>query len=607
MQSASGGGRAGACAGDDAGLAAGAGGAADEHDHRTSTAAARRITRHATIGLAVRIALGCMRIPEDGVATIEAALDAGITTFDTARAYAGSEELLGRVLGADPRGRSALVVTKCGMRRPGGGWEPDGRSRTILDDAAKSAAALGRPADVLLLHAPDPRVPLATSVRALVRAKEEGLAKAIGLSNVSRKQLEDAAGVARIEAVEVALGAYDDEAARGGVVAWCAAQSVPVFAHSPLGGPSRAPKLAGDPRLRAIAGRHGTQPAAVVIAYLLAVHPAVVPIVGARRPESAARLAEASRMVLGDDELALLDARFPRLGALRRPPVRVAPADAAREVVLLMGIAGAGKSRLAASYVARGYERLNRDTLGGTLKGIAQKLDERLARGAERIVLDNTYVTRASRADVVRIASMRGAAVRCVHVETPLHEAQVNVVVRMLEKHGDLLGPEAIRAHAKRDPNTLAPGALFRMARELEPPAEDEGFAAIERIPFAREAPATPRRPGMAIPFELVRREDLLAPVPREVPLLVFAWRPPAEASRVVADLAARTGRAIDLVACAHGDGPPVCWCRPPLPGAWLWFSHRRGVGREGSVLVATTAAHRTMAATLGLSVVDAR
>lgn len=372
----------------------------------------------------MRIALGCMRIPEDGVATIEAALDAGITTFDTARAYAGSEELLGRVLGADPRGRSALVVTKCGMRRPGGGWEPDGRSRTILDDAAKSAAA---------------------------------------------------------------------------------------------------------------------------------------------------------------------------------------PADAAREVVLLMGIAGAGKSRLAASYVARGYERLNRDTLGGTLKGIAQKLDERLARGAERIVLDNTYVTRASRADVVRIASMRGAAVGCVHVETPLHEAQVNVVVRMLEKHGDLLGPEAIRAHAKRDPNTLAPGALFRMARELEPPAEDEGFAAIERIPFAREAPATPRRPGMGIPFELVRREDLLAPVPREVPLLVFAWRPPAEASRVVADLAARTGRAIDLVACAHGDGPPVCWCRPPLPGAWLWFSHRRGVGREGSVLVATTAAHRTMAATLGLSVVDAR
>ena len=40
--------------------------------------------------------------------------------------------------------------------------------------------------------------------------------------------------------------------------------------------------------------------------------------------------------------------------------------------------------------MARGYERLNRDELGGTLRGIVQRLDERLRDGAERIVLDNT-------------------------------------------------------------------------------------------------------------------------------------------------------------------------------------------------------------------------
>ncbi len=548
-----------------------------------------------------------MRIPSDGADTIRAAIDAGIRVLDTARAYEGSEVRIGTVLRAHPLASSVEVVTKCGMRRPDGGWEPDGRAAAILDDARASAAALGRPADVLLLHAPDPRVPLDTSVRALVRAKDEGLARAIGLSNVSRKQLEAAAAIAPIAAVEVALGAYDDEAARGGVVAWCAARGVRLFAHSPLGGPRRAPRLAGDPRLRAIADAHGVAPAVIVLAYLLAVHPAIAPLVGARRPESVLRAAAAEGLALDEADLASLDARFPGLGALRRPPPRIAPSTSASEVVVLMGIAGAGKSRLAASYVARGYERLNRDTLGGTLKGIAKKLDERLASGAARVVLDNTYVTRASRADVVRVASSRGAVVRCVHVETSLADAQVNVVARMLEKHGELLGPEAMRARAKIDPNTLGPSALFRMARELEPPADDEGFVSIERVPFLRDPSPSHARPGAAIPYELVADEGVLALVPPDAPLLVFGWRAPPEAPHVIADVAARTGRAIDFVACDHGDGPPVCWCRPPLPGAWLWFSHRRGVAREGSVIVASSAAHRTMGAALGLTVVDAR
>ncbi len=556
----------------------------------------------------MRLALGCMRIPLDGAAaTIRAALDAGIRVFDTARAYDGSEELLGRVLRDDRRGGSATVVTKCGMRRPEGGWHPDGRATAILDDARRSMAALGRPPDVLLLHAPDPRVPFATSIRALVRAKEDGLARAIGVSNVSRKQLEEAAAFARIDAVEVALGAYDDEAARSGIVSWCAAHEVRLLAHSPLGGPRRAVRLGGDPRFCAIAERHGVEPAAIVLAYLLAVHPAIVPLVGARRPETVLRAAQAERVVLDEAALEVLDARFPSLGALRRPAPRPRQGTSAREVVLLMGIAGAGKSRLAASYVERGYERLNRDTLGGTLRGIAKRLDDRLAAGAARVVLDNTYVTRASRADVVRVASSRGVPVRCLHVETPLPEAQVNVVTRMLEKHGELLGPAGMRARAKTDPNTLGPSALFRMARELEPPADDEGFASIERVPFARETSQREARAGAAIPFELAAREDVLDLVPREMPLLVFAWRPPPDAPRVVDELAAHTGRSIDLVACDHGDGPPVCWCRPPLPGPWLWFAHRRGVGREGSFVVAASPAHRTMAATLGLAVVEAR
>ncbi|HEY8076858.1 MAG TPA: aldo/keto reductase, partial [Labilithrix sp.] len=168
----------------------------------------------------MRIGLGCMRLPSDGARdVIAAALSEGIDLFDTARAYGESE----RVVGAALAGTGARIVTKCGMRRDGEAWVPDGRASSILEDVKASVDALGRPIDLLLLHAPDPRTPLATSIRAMVQAKDAGAARALGVCNVSRRQLEEIADLAPIAAVQVALGAHDDDAARGGVVAWCAA------------------------------------------------------------------------------------------------------------------------------------------------------------------------------------------------------------------------------------------------------------------------------------------------------------------------------------------------------------------------------------------------
>src|SRR5690348_8112163 len=105
-----------------------------------------------------------MRLPDErsGIATIEAALAAGITVFDTARAYDGNEQLLARAL----RGRAVRVVTKGGMARVAGRWVPDGRSKTIRSDCEASLAALdGLPIDLYLVHAPDPRTPWRTTVR----------------------------------------------------------------------------------------------------------------------------------------------------------------------------------------------------------------------------------------------------------------------------------------------------------------------------------------------------------------------------------------------------------------------------------------------------------
>lgn len=169
----------------------------------------------------MRLSTESARDDQRALDTLEAALDAGVTIFDTARSYAIDERDLGhneKLVAQVLKRRTDVasrVITKCGMRRDGGAWIPDGRARAILEDARASVEALdGVPIDVLLLHAPDPRVSIATSARALARVKEEGLARSVGVSNVSRKQLEEAASEAPITAVEVALGAYDDSTLR---------------------------------------------------------------------------------------------------------------------------------------------------------------------------------------------------------------------------------------------------------------------------------------------------------------------------------------------------------------------------------------------------------
>jgi aryl-alcohol dehydrogenase-like predicted oxidoreductase len=576
----------------------------------------------------VRIALGCMRLSTEStrdetraLETLEAALDAGIRTFDTARAYALDERELGhneRLVAQAIKGRTgvaARVITKCGMRREGSAWIADGRARSILEDATASVEALGGvPIDVLLLHAPDPRVPMVTSARALARAQAEGLARSVGVSNVSRKQLEEAASEAPISAVEVALGAYDDLALRAGVVAFCSQRGIEVLAHSPLGGPERARKLARDPELARIAASLHAAPIDVFLAYLLTLSSEIVPIVGARSADTARGIARAARLELHADALAALDWRFSSLGRMRRPPPALHAAPANAEVVIVMGVPGAGKSRSAKAYLERGYERLNRDLTGGTLQKIARLLDERLVAGATRIVLDNTYVTRASRYEVVRVAAVHAAKVRCVHIETPLADAQINVVQRMLERFGRLLEPAELDKLARTDPAAIAPHAVFRMLRQLEPPAVDEGFAEIVRVPFVREYPEGGVA-GTVVALGALGDaacSDALVEVLRETaadsPTLVYAWKPDAAADWLqrlrasVEQAGAATGRVVEVAVCAHPGGRPICWCRPPLPALPLAFAHRHRIDLRISTLVGASTTDGAMARALGMT-----
>jgi aryl-alcohol dehydrogenase-like predicted oxidoreductase len=552
--------------------------------------------------------LGCMRLSTDrdcdeprALETLRAAIDAGITVLDTARAYArddsdlgANERLLSRALRERPAAAQQIrIVTKGGMRRPGGRWEPDGRARALREDCEASLEALeGLPIDLYLLHAPDPRVKWSTSVRALAELVEAGLVRRIGLSNVNRRQLDEALGLAPIAAVELALGPFSETALRGGVVARCIDAKIEVLAHSPLGGPARAEKLSRDPDLALIASRHGVTAQRVALAAVADLHPSILPIPGARRPETV-RLCAAA-ISLDDDDRAILNRRFGWREVLAPPsPCEPSSSSGAPELVLVMGVQGAGKSTLASESVGRGYRRLNRDERGGTMDDLHGALDELLASGARRVVADNTYTTRAGRQVVLEVARRHGARTHGIWLDTALAQAQINVILRMLDVHGRLLEPEEM-ARA-RDPSRLGPGAVQRLVRDLEVPNRDEGFASLEVVPFVRRP-----RPGHAGVAEFLSLEVAERGVRPMGPLgLVFGWKPGiAEAD--IALMQQAFGTTVRF--CPHAGGPPRCWCRPPLPGLLLEFALQHRVDLNRSVIVGTRPVHATLARVLGSS-----
>jgi aryl-alcohol dehydrogenase-like predicted oxidoreductase len=541
----------------------------------------------------LRIGLGCMRMTDEEAAldTIAAAAEAGMTVFDTARAYGDNEQLVARALRRCGADATARIVTKGGMTREGGSWVPDGRAKAIRADCEASLAALdGLPIDLYLIHAPDPRTPWRTTLRALSRLVDEGLVRQVGVANVNRRLLDEALELAPIAAVQVALSVFDDSAVRGGVVERCEEAGVAVIAHSPLGGPRRAGRLGRRPELVEVAEAKDATPAEVALAWLLDLSPVVVAIPGARRPETARSAARAAKLRLEDRERATLG---------RREPARAAKAEAGGDIVVVMGVPGAGKTRIAEEYVARGYLRLNRDERGGTLRELAAALDDALSSGTGRVVLDNTYLSRASRSYVLDAANRHGVNARCIWLDTPLAQAQVNLVERLLDRFGTLPTPQELRGRARQEPGVHAPTSQMRAGRELEPPSLDEGFAEVEQVPFAR----TPRGGKTGVFVAARGWQRALDEGDRAAPHLVFDWNPDG-ARDALDDAAARLSAElvgpVETALCPHPAGPPTCWCRPPLPGLLLAFARKHGVAPSRSLLIGTSAAHRTLAMTLG-------
>lgn len=256
---------------------------------------------------------------ERSVATIHAALDAGVTLIDTADAYhlhadevGHNEELVARALrsyGGDTS--DVLVATKGGHLRPGDGtWTKNGDPAYLKQAAKASAQRLGVDAIGLYqFHRPDPQVPYADSVGALAELLDEGVIRMAGISNADVAQIDLANEVLGGRLVSVQNQFSPRFRSSQGELEHCAALGVAFLPWSPLGGIANAAELGSThAAFQDVADAHGVSVYQVTLAWQLALAPVVIPIPGASRPESIRDSARAVELVLTDDEVARLSA-----------------------------------------------------------------------------------------------------------------------------------------------------------------------------------------------------------------------------------------------------------------------------------------------------------
>ncbi len=258
---------------------------------------------------------------EDAIATVHAALDAGVTLIDTADIYAPSwdsmghnEQIVRDALNSwEGDTSSILVTTKGGITRgEGESWGRDGSLGYLRAAAQRSLVNLGVDViDLYQYHRPDRWMVYGEIMENLKTLQAEGLIRRIGISNASVEEIEIARqvlGEGNLTSVQNEFsprhpGSYDE-------LRYCEEHGVAFLPWSPLGGTGGRGRSIGERFgvFREIGDVHGASPQQVVLAWELSLSPVIIPIPGARRPESIADSARASDLQLNEDELDRCDA-----------------------------------------------------------------------------------------------------------------------------------------------------------------------------------------------------------------------------------------------------------------------------------------------------------
>jgi len=255
-----------------------------------------------------RLGFGAMRVTGSGIwgdppsreraiATLRRVVELGVNFIDTADSYGPevSENLIAEAL--HPYPDDLVIATKGGLIRPGPSrWEADGRPAHLREACEGSLRRLRlEQIPLYQFHRPDPAVPLADSIGAIAELKNEGKIRHVGISNVSERQLRQAQQIVPIVSVQNRYNASDRRSES--LIDLCEQEQLVFLPWAPV------QEAGKNPAVAAVARRHGATQHQVVLAWMLATSPQILPIPGTGSVAHAEENIAAAAVELSADDI----------------------------------------------------------------------------------------------------------------------------------------------------------------------------------------------------------------------------------------------------------------------------------------------------------------
>jgi aryl-alcohol dehydrogenase-like predicted oxidoreductase len=262
-----------------------------------------------------RLGFGAMRITGDGIwgepvdaerakNALRRAVELGVNFIDTADSYGPdvSERLIAETL--HPYPDDLVIATKGGLVRPGPGrWDADGRPEHLREALEGSLRRLRVDMiDLYQLHRPDPKVPLKESIGFLAEMKNQGKIRHVGISNATEDQLREAEQIVPIVSVQNRYNVVDRTSET--MVDLCEQEELAFLPWAPIQEADEVEVITDAAR------NHGFTPRQIVLAWLLARSPQILPIPGSGSAEHVEANVAAAGIKLEQGEVAAITDAF---------------------------------------------------------------------------------------------------------------------------------------------------------------------------------------------------------------------------------------------------------------------------------------------------------
>jgi aryl-alcohol dehydrogenase-like predicted oxidoreductase len=262
-----------------------------------------------------RLGFGAMRITGDGIwgepadagrakNALRRAVELGVNFIDTADSYGPevSERLIAETL--HPYPDELVIATKGGLVRPGPGrWDADGRPEHLREALEGSLRRLRVDTiDLYQLHRPDPKVPLKESIGFLAEMKNQGKIRHVGISNATEDQLREAEQIVPIVSVQNRYNVVDRTSET--MVDLCEQEELTFLPWAPIQEADEVEVITDAAR------NHGFTPRQIVLAWLLARSPQILPIPGSGSAEHVEANVAAAGIKLEQGEVAAITDAF---------------------------------------------------------------------------------------------------------------------------------------------------------------------------------------------------------------------------------------------------------------------------------------------------------